>query len=223
MLRWVISYQSCTHQSAEDESVISDTVSNLEFIKGFGALLFDCDGTLAETAELHHYALARAIRNLGHDLPKQWYLERVGLSLDKLLEEFKQLCGEQLLGKDVSPFEEEIYCGNISMIREINEVASIVRNNAGKIPMAVVSSSSRRMVLATLDALRLRLFFSAVVTMEDIANAKPAPDGFLKAAERLGVEPCRCLVFEDSPQGMDSAGRANMTVKDVASLLICRR
>jgi beta-phosphoglucomutase-like phosphatase (HAD superfamily) len=198
--------------------VISATVSSPELLKGFAALLFDCDGTLAETAELHHYALAQAIRNLGHDLPKQWYLERVGLSLDKLLGEFKQLCGVRLLGKDVSPFEEEIYCGNTSMIREIKVVASIVRNNAGKIPMAVVSSSSRRMVLATLDALRLRPFFSAVVTVEDIANPKPAPDGFLKAAERLGVEPSRCLVFEDSQQGIDSARRANMTVEDVGSL-----
>jgi beta-phosphoglucomutase-like phosphatase (HAD superfamily) len=218
MLRYVINSRQCLLKSAGDEFVISDTVSNIEF-EGFGALLFDCDGTLAETAELHHYALARAIRNLGHDLPKQWYLERVGLSLDRLLEEFRQLCGVQLIGKDVSSFEEEIYCGNTSMIREIKAVALIVRNNAGKIPMAVVSSSSRRMVLATLDVLGLTPFFSAVVTVEDIENPKPAPDGFLKAAQCLGVEPSQCLVFEDSQQGLDSARRANMTVRDVRSLL----
>lgn len=198
--------------------LISDTVSNIEFAKAFGALLFDCDGTLAETAELHYYALARAIKNLGHDLPRQWYLERVGLSRDKLLGEFKQLCGVQLTGENVSSLEEEIYCGNTSMIQEIKEVSSIVRNLAGKMPMAVVSSSSRAMVLATLDALRLTLCFSTVVTVEDIENPKPAPDGFLKAAKRLGVEPSRCLVFEDSQQGLDSARRANMTAKDVRSL-----
>jgi beta-phosphoglucomutase-like phosphatase (HAD superfamily) len=203
---------------AGDELVMSDTASNFEFAKSFGALLFDCDGTIADTAELHHYALSAAIKNLGYDLPKHWYLERVGLSLDKLLEEFKQLCGVHLRGKDVSSCEEEIFCGNISMIREIKAVASIVRNNAGKIPMAVVSSSSRPMVLATLDALRLTLFFSTVVTVEDIENPKPAPDGFLKAAKRLRVEPSQCLVFEDCQQGLDSARRANMTVKDVRSL-----
>src|SRR5271167_2455217 len=127
MRRYVINGRQCVRKSAGAELVNSDTLSNLEFAKGFGALLFDCDGTLAETAELHHYALARAIKNLGHDLPKQWYLERVGLSLDKLLGEFKQLCGVQLMGKDVSSLEEEIYCGNTSMIREIKVVASIVR------------------------------------------------------------------------------------------------
>ena len=51
----------------------------------FRALLFDCDGALADTAELHHFSLSTAIRELGHEMPKQWYLARVGLSLDPLL------------------------------------------------------------------------------------------------------------------------------------------
>ncbi len=199
--------------------MMSETPSDFEIANDhFLALLFDCDGTLAETAELHHYALAAAIKNLGHELPKQWYLDRVGLSLDDLLEEFRHLCGAQLVSKDVSPFEEQIYCGNTSMIREIEAVSSIVRKNAGKIPMAVVSSSSRAMVISTLDALRLTPYFSTVVTVEDVENPKPAPDGYLRAAQRLGVQPCRCLVLEDSQQGLEAARRANMTVKDVRSL-----
>ncbi len=193
---------------------------NIDFVNGhFGALLFDCDGTLAETAELHHYALTAALKKLGHDLPKQWYLDRIGLSLDGLLGEFKDLVGVQLAPKDVSPVEEAIYCGNTSIIREIHAVTSIVRTNAGKIPMAVVSSSSRSMVIATLDVLQLTEFFSTVVTAEDVENPKPAPDGFLEAAQRLGIESSQCLVFEDSTQGFDAAKRANMTFKDVRSLL----
>jgi beta-phosphoglucomutase-like phosphatase (HAD superfamily) len=193
---------------------------NIEFTNGrFGALLFDCDGTLAETAELHHYALTAALKKLGHDLPRQWYLDRIGLSLDGLLVEFKDLCGIRLAPDDISPVQEPIYCGNTSMIREIDIVTAIVRTNAGKIPMAVVSSSSRSMVMATLDALQLTPFFSTVVTAEDVVNPKPAPDGFLKAAQRLQIEPSRCLVFEDSVQGFDAAKRANMTLKDVRSLL----
>ncbi len=184
----------------------------------YAALLFDCDGTLADTAELHHYAIAAATKSLGHDLPKEWYLERVGLSLDQLLKEFKDLCGVQLDRKDLSPLEEEIYCRNTSMIREIAAVASIVRNNAGKLPMAVVSSSTRRMVIATLETLQLTPYFSAVITVEDIENPKPAPDGFLKAAQRLGIDPSRCLVFEDSQHGLDAAKSAQMTAQDVRLL-----
>jgi beta-phosphoglucomutase-like phosphatase (HAD superfamily) len=207
----------CTH--VDWGLVMSDTLGNVGWAAGqFVALLFDCDGTLAETAELHYYALASAIKRFGYDLPKHWYLERVGLSLDDLLENFKQLCGVRLVRKDVSPLEEEIYCGNTAMILAIEAVASIARNNAEKIPMAVVSSSSRRMVLSTLDALHLSPLFSTVVTVEDIDNPKPAPDGFLKAAQRLGVEPSRCLVFEDSPEGLDAAGKANMAARDVRLL-----
>jgi beta-phosphoglucomutase-like phosphatase (HAD superfamily) len=199
--------------------MMSDTPGNVDFANGnFGALLFDCDGTLADTAELHHYAIAAATKSLGHEMPKEWYLDRVGLSLDQLLKEFRHLCGVQLERKDLSPLEEEIFCRNTSMIREIAAVAAIVRNNAGKIPMAVVSSSTRRMVIATLEALRLTPYFSAVITVEDTENPKPAPDGFLKAAQSLGIEPSRCLVFEDSQQGLDAARRANMTARDVRLL-----
>jgi beta-phosphoglucomutase-like phosphatase (HAD superfamily) len=198
---------------------MSDILGNVDLGNGkFGALLFDCDGTLAQTAELHHFAIAAATKSLGHEMPKRWYLERVGLSLDQLLREFKDLCGVQLERRNISPLEEEIYCGNTSMIQEIEPVASIVRNNAGKIPMAVVSSSARRMVIATLEALRLTSYFSTVITVEDIENPKPAPDGFLKAARCLGVEPSRCLVFEDSEHGLDAARRANMSAQDVRLL-----
>jgi HAD superfamily hydrolase (TIGR01509 family) len=198
---------------------MSNTPGALDLATGnFAALLFDCDGTLADTAELHHYAIAAATKSLGHEMPKEWYLDRVGLSLDQLLLEFKILCGVQLYRKDLSPVEEEIYCRNTSMIREIAAVASIVRNNAGKVPMAVVSSSTRRMVIATLEALQLTPYFSTVVTVEDTENPKPAPDGFLKAAQRLGIAPSRCLVFEDSQHGLDAARNANMTAQDVRLL-----
>jgi HAD superfamily hydrolase (TIGR01509 family) len=198
---------------------MSDTPGKVDLANGnFAALLFDCDGTLADTAELHHYAIAAAVRSFGHEMPKHWYLDRVGLSLDQLLVEFKNLCGVQLYRKDLSPLEEEIFCRNTSMIREIEAVASIVRDYAGKLPMAVVSSSTRPMVMATLEALRLTAYFSTVITVEDTEHPKPAPDGMLKAAQRLGVDPSQCLVFEDSQHGLDAARNANMTAQDVRLL-----
>jgi beta-phosphoglucomutase-like phosphatase (HAD superfamily) len=198
---------------------MSDSLNKFDLANSnFAALLFDCDGTLADTADLHHYAIAAAVKSLGHEMPKHWYLDRVGLSLDQLLKEFKNLCGVLLDRKDLSPLEEEIFCRNTSMIREIEPVASIVRNNAGKLPMAVVSSSTRPMVMATLEALQLTPYFLTVITVEDTVNPKPAPDGLLKAAQRLGIDPSRCLVFEDSQQGLDAARNAKMTAQDVRLL-----
>jgi beta-phosphoglucomutase-like phosphatase (HAD superfamily) len=197
----------------------SDGPKNLDSLETvYGALLFDCDGTLVDTAELHHFALAAAAKKLGHDIPRHWYQERVGLSLDHLLEEFNQQNGARLARVDISPLEEDVFCGNASMIREISAVAAIVRNHAGKLPMAVVSSSTKRMVVASLDAVKLTQYFSTLVTVDDVTNPKPAPDGFLEAARRLGVEPSRCLVFEDSQQGLEAARRANMEAQDVRLL-----
>src|SRR5208282_1685903 len=103
-----------------------------------------------------------------------------------------------------------LFCRNTAMIREIPVVTSVVRENSGKIPMAVASSSTRAMVMATIEALNLRKHFAAVVTFEDVRHPKPAPDTFLEAARRLGVHPSQCLVFEDSEQGLDAAKRAHM-------------
>jgi hypothetical protein len=90
-------------KSVGERLVMLDTLSNVDLANShFEAFLFDCDGTLAETAELHYYAPAAAPKRLGHDMPKRWYLNRFGLSLDQLLKEFKNLCGVQLNPMDVS-------------------------------------------------------------------------------------------------------------------------
>ena len=184
----------------------------------FGALLFDCDGTLAETADLHHFAVAAAIRQLGYEMPKEWYLQRTGLNLELLLQEFKDVCGRVIRRDEIASLEEQLFRENLGMIREVEAVVDLARKYSGKIPMAVVSSSTRAMVSATLNALEITDLFSAVVTVEKVARPKPAPDGYLEAARLLKVDPNRCLALEDSEQGLEAARRAQMTVWDVRNL-----
>lgn len=184
----------------------------------FAALLFDCDGTLAETADLHHFAVAAAIRKLGYEMPKEWYLERTGLNLELLLQEFKAVCGRVIRRDEIAPLEEQLFQENLGMIREVGAVVELAMKYSGKIPMAVVSSSTRAMVSATLNALEIANLFSAVVTVENVARPKPAPDGYLEAARLLKVEPNRCLALEDSEQGLEAARRAQMTAWDIRSL-----
>jgi HAD superfamily hydrolase (TIGR01509 family) len=78
---------------------------------------------------------------------------------------------------------------------------------AGKVPLAVASSSSRPLILAVLDRFGLRARFRTVVSGEEVLRPKPAPDIFLRAAAELGVAPAECAVFEDSLAGA-TAGRA---------------
>jgi beta-phosphoglucomutase-like phosphatase (HAD superfamily) len=186
----------------------------------FAALLFDCDGTLAETADLHHFAVAAAIRKLGYEMPKEWYLERTGLNLELLLQEFKAVCGRVIRRDEIAPLEERLFQQNLGMIREVEAVVDLARKYSGKIPMAVVSSSTQTMVSATLNALQIIDLFSAIVTVEKVAHPKPAPDGYLEAARLLKVEPSRCLALEDSEQGLEAARRAQMTVWDIRSLRV---
>jgi beta-phosphoglucomutase-like phosphatase (HAD superfamily) len=186
----------------------------------FAALLFNCDGTLAETADLHHFAVAAAIRKLGYEMPKEWYLERTGLNLELLLQEFKAVCGRVIRRDEIAPLEERLFQQNLGMIREVEAVVDLARKYSGKIPMAVVSSSTQAMVSATLNALQIIDLFSAIVTVEKVAHPKPAPDGYLEAARLLKVEPSRCLALEDSEQGLEAARRAQMTVWDIRSLRV---
>jgi HAD superfamily hydrolase (TIGR01509 family) len=77
----------------------------------------------------------------------------------------------------------------------------------GVVPVALGSSSARRLVLAVLDAVGLGSRFDAIVSGDDVARTKPAPDIFLECARRLGVDPRTCVVLEDSLAGVE-AGRA---------------
>jgi HAD superfamily hydrolase (TIGR01509 family) len=75
----------------------------------------------------------------------------------------------------------------------------------------VASGGERNIVLRTLELIGLGDTFSVVVTPEEVKEGKPAPDMFLLAAERMGVPPSECVVFEDSPLGLEAARRAGMT------------
>ena len=89
-------------------------------------------------------------------------------------------------------------------------VVEFMRGVLGKAPVAVASGGMKPLVMATLEALGIHAHFAAVVTYEDVVHPKPAPDTYLEAARRMGVEPARCLVFEDTPLGIQAATAAGM-------------
>ena len=108
---------------------------------------------------------------------------------------------------------------HIGSVEEVTAIAAIVRANRGQKPMAVASGGSREIVHASLEASGLLPLFATVVTIDDVGKAKPAPDLFLTAAERLETSAQSCLVFEDSPQGFEAAQAAGMRWINVNSLV----
>ena len=185
----------------------------------FDALIFDCDGTLAQTAPVHYAAFSAATAAFGPPMPEAWYYARLGISRRELLEEFQAEFGVTLDLEAVAEHSTRLYRGNVGAVREVAIVAAVARRYAGRVPMAVASGGQRPLVEATLAAIGLRALFDPVVTVEEVAEGKPAPALFLEAARRMGVAPAGCLVFEDSDEGLEAARRAGMAAIDVRPLV----
>jgi HAD superfamily hydrolase (TIGR01549 family) len=177
-------------------------------------LIFDCDGTLADTAPAHYYALQAGLKELGLSMDAPWYFERVGLTPAALFDEFEGVVGpfdrERLIGGYTTAFQE-----GLSRLQEVEVIAAIAREWKGKVPMAVASNGTRVNVQTTLRETGLLELFDTVVVAEDVAAGKPAPDVFLEAARRMGVAAERCVVLEDSDEGLEAARRAGMDGRDI--------
>ena len=101
----------------------------------------------------------------------------------------------------------------------IEPVIEIARHAHSKgVPIAVASSGVKPTVTGHLRGHGVLDLFQAVVTCEDVKQGKPAPDLYLLAAEKLGVDPTKCVAYEDAELGMESARRAGMTVVDVRDI-----
>ena len=187
------------------------------------ALIFDCDGTLADTMPLHWVAWQTVTRKHRLDFPEERFYALGGVPSRDIL---KMLSCEQGVPLDhlaVAHEKESAYLPLIPQVEPISVVVDVARDNVGKIPMAVASGGTRKVIESVLNHLGIRNWFQAVVTSEEVQNQKPAPDIFLEAARRLGVEPSLCRAYEDTDLGMSAIRAAGMEAVDVRHLLARRQ
>jgi len=178
--------------------------------RDFDAYIFDCDGTLADTMGLHHEAWKLALKPHGAELSDDLYYHWGGRPTREIVEALNEMQGLTMDAESISHIKEELYFQLLPQVQEIGEVVSIARALHGRKPIAVASGGSRKSVHSTLEGLDLLHLFDAIVTCEDYERGKPAPDPYLEAARRLGVDPSGCLVFEDTEIGRQSAVAAGM-------------
>jgi beta-phosphoglucomutase family hydrolase len=179
------------------------------------ALIFDCDGTLADTMPLHWRAWQEVTLRYGLEFSEARFYELGGVPSRDIL---RMLSEEQRRPLDplaASKEKEAAYMPHLPEIRAIEPVARIVRENAGKLPMAVASGGIQVHINDVLEQIGLRQYFQAVVTSEDVQRQKPAPDIFLEAARRLGVPPQFCRAYEDTDLGLQAIRAAGMEAVDV--------
>ncbi len=178
-------------------------------------LVFDCDGTLANTMPLHWRAWSMITQRHNLHFPEDRFYSLGGVPSRDILKMLAEEQGRSLDHIAVAHEKEEAYLPLMSQVEPIHAVVEIAKAHHGKIPMAVASGGTQKVICQVLEHLRIRHLFAAVVTSEMVNNQKPAPDIFLEAAKRIGVDPKFCRGYEDTDLGMTAIRAAGMDAVDV--------
>ncbi|GFR46098.1 hypothetical protein Agub_g7578 [Astrephomene gubernaculifera] len=187
------------------------------------ALVFDCDGTLLDSMGIHYEAWRNTAARYGITITAAAMVELAGKPVNELLDILAERSGVTVtpeLRHDFFHTKSKYYLEHAREVKVISSVVDIVRAGAGRgLPMAVASGGTRKHVMEGLTSTGLLPYFGAIVCGEDVPNGKPAPDAFLLAAEKLGVEPGACVGYEDAALGMQAIRAAGyLAAVDVTQL-----
>lgn len=188
-----------------------------------GALIFDCDGTLADTMPLHFIAWQNVLAAYGFEFDEDLFYSLGGQPTDRII---GQLSKEQNISVDIMKVtheKENAFLDLIDQMEPISPIVDVAKQFHGKLPMGVGSGGQREVVKRILKTLSIDGLFDCVVGSEDTELHKPEPDVFLEVASRLKVEPSKCLVYEDADLGVEAARRAGMQCFDVRTIHTPRR
>ena len=176
----------------------------------FRAYLFDCDGTIVDSMPLHYIAWKTALAEWSCTFDEGLFYSWGGKPVDEIISTLNAMQGLSMPVAVVGKRKEGLYYDLLPQLKAIPEVLEHIEAQHGRIPFAVVSGGHVSSVTRSLTTVNLLDRFETIVGAEDYVNSKPAPDAFLLAAERLGVEPRDCLVFEDTELGIEAATAAGM-------------
>ncbi len=176
----------------------------------FKAYLFDCDGTVVDSMPLHYLAWRRALDAYSCDFPEELFYEWGGKPVEEILRELSHAQGIHLPIQETADIKESYFHEALPQLTVVAEVLEHIDDAHGRVPFAIVSGGGRESVKRSLDQLGLLDRFETFVCAEDYTHAKPHPEPYLIAAQRLGVAPADCLVFEDTQLGVNAAQAAGM-------------
>jgi HAD superfamily hydrolase (TIGR01509 family) len=176
----------------------------------FGAYLFDCDGTIADSMPLHYIAWKKALAEWNCEFDEELFYAWGGMPIVEIISTLNVRHGLAMPVEIVSRTKEGLYLELLPQLQVVPEVLEHIEAQHGRIPFAVVSGSTRESVTASLSSLKLLDRFDTLVCAGDYHRSKPDPEAYLLAAATLGVPPETCLVFEDTDMGIQAAMAAGM-------------
>lgn len=189
----------------------------------YAALLFDCDGTLADTMPAHFVAWTHVTQLHGLQFDEERFYALGGRPSHDILALLASEVGRELNLEEAVILKENTFLQQLHEVRAIDPVVDVARRAAGRIPTAVVTGGHRHICRQILEHVGIENCFDTLVASEDTSRHKPEPEPFLEAARRLEVDPARCVVWEDSDLGIEAARKAGMTWIDVRSFHTPRR
>ncbi len=184
-------------------------------IELFDAIIFDMDGVLVDSEPLWKIAMEEVFSGLGSKLNKEDFQKTVGLRIDEVIHYWNVtenwgVIDESKVEEDIITKMEELIKKNPFPLKGVVETLSYLKSKRLKIGLA--TSSSKRLINAVLNSLNIKEFFDFTWSAEDESHGKPHPAVYLSVAKALDVSPTKCLVIEDSYNGVISGLAARMKV-----------
>ncbi|MCS7005166.1 MAG: HAD-IA family hydrolase [Cytophagales bacterium] len=179
------------------------------------ALIFDIDGTLADTMPTHYQAWYFTATQHGLHFPEELFYKWAGMPTHKIVEIINQLHGTNFSEEYLTAYKERKYQEIQQEIRPIEPIIKIAHLHFGKLPMSCGTGNYKKVAYEILDKLGIKHYFTAIISADDVLRPKPDPETFLRCAEAMEIAPEFCQVFEDGEPGLEAARQAGMIVTDV--------
>jgi HAD superfamily hydrolase (TIGR01509 family) len=175
-------------------------------------VIFDCDGVLIDSEPIANRVLAEQLQAIGLALtPREVMAEFVGLTRDGCLELAARRLGRPLPEGFAARWDEALFAALAAEVRAVDGVAELLQRL--RVPWCVASNGTPHRMRMSLEAAGLLpLVEGRLFTASEVPRPKPAPDLFLHAAARMGAQPARCAVIEDTPTGVRAGVAAGMRV-----------
>lgn len=183
----------------------------------YDALIFDMDGTLVDSGQLHEFGWTATLNQYGIPLDAPLMRSLAGVPTQETLAQVLLRYPTKLAAslEEMAEFKEQLVHQNMHRFVRATALIEVVKQYHGHKPMAVGTGASTVEANQVLRLCGLDAWLQVVVGADQVAQPKPAPDTFLRCAQLLACAPERCVVFEDSKLGLQAAANAGMAAVDV--------